>query len=326
MIRIVFFCIIFFKSLFSFAFVYNSESGGIAYDNAEQFDYNWSHFDVNSLVGNYSDCFLILKNNVPFYFSRTVHYYLDQPLPSNTSCFFIGWVSSSYADITAPYYPSSRRKSITTYPYAPPPCPSIDYESYPIFKRIDSSNLSRLAACVADCADLQMDLEECSCPYVGTQISSAFYVCEMPPPAFLSLSQKTLIKTNDLISESNSKLGLISGGTAAQTGLLSDILNTFRSLLTKTAGLFGTGDFAGNSEEDNSFIDFVNRDSSLDVTQIQPLVSSSGSCPASVSVSFFGRSSEFSYQPTCDFATRIRPIVVNAARVAAAWILMGAAL
>lgn len=155
----------------------------------------------------------------------------------------------------------------------------------------------------------------------------AFYCTVKPVQSSLELSQKTLKKTNDLISESNSKLGLIAGGTAAQTGLLNDILNSFRSFLTKTAGLFGTGDFAGNSEEDNSFIDFFNRDSSRNVAAIQPLVfSSSSSCPAPISVSFFGRSSNFSYQPTCDFATRIRPIVVNAARVAAAWILIGAAL
>lgn len=46
-------------------------------------------------------------------------------------------------------------------------------------------------------------------------------------------SQKTLAKTNDLISESNSKLGAISGGTVANTGLLREISSTLKNIASQ---------------------------------------------------------------------------------------------
>lgn len=314
-------------------------------------------FFENFLVGEDSDCFSLLSYSPPVNplgnVNFTKYYYLNDdekvnesgelystfyvpPLLPFSDCHAVGWVS------VAKQAPVNGCTGYDVCPEFPPislgdvsfteRCNKNEKPFFFRFSRTDyDSRVSvrmQSSTCVLDCDSLGMRPEDCGCPNKTVYyFDKDYYLAFCPIEAnFIYLSQKTLIKTNDLISESNSKFGLISGGTAAQTGLLSEILNTFRSLLTKTAGLFGTGDFAGNSEEDNSFIDFINRDSSRNVAAIQPLVSSSGSCPSPVSVSFFGRSSEFSYQPTCDFATRIRPIVVNAARVAAAWILIGAAL
>ena len=53
--------------------------------------------------------------------------------------------------------------------------------------------------------------------------------------------------------------------------------------------------------------------------------SSAGSCPAPRQVSFFGRPFSISYQPICDFATMIRPLIIGLAYLSAALIFVGAA-
>ena len=58
----------------------------------------------------------------------------------------------------------------------------------------------------------------------------------------------------------------------------------------------------------------------------QPYGSSrGGSCPAPRQASFFGRSLTISYQPICDFATMIRPLIIALAYFSAALIFVGAA-
>lgn len=52
---------------------------------------------------------------------------------------------------------------------------------------------------------------------------------------------------------------------------------------------------------------------------------SAGSCPAPRQVSFFGRPLSISYQPICDFATMIRPLIIGLAYLSAALIFIGAA-
>ncbi|MDO5055939.1 MAG: virulence factor TspB C-terminal domain-related protein [Lautropia sp.] len=52
---------------------------------------------------------------------------------------------------------------------------------------------------------------------------------------------------------------------------------------------------------------------------------SAGSCPAPRRASFFGRPLDISYQPICDFATMIRPLIIAFAYFAAALIFVGAA-
>lgn len=52
---------------------------------------------------------------------------------------------------------------------------------------------------------------------------------------------------------------------------------------------------------------------------------SAGSCPAPRQVSFFGRPLSISYQPICDFATMIRPLIIGLAYLSAALIFVGAA-
>lgn len=52
---------------------------------------------------------------------------------------------------------------------------------------------------------------------------------------------------------------------------------------------------------------------------------SAGSCPAPRQVSFFGRPFAISYQPICDFATMIRPLIIGLAYLSAALIFIGAA-
>jgi hypothetical protein len=50
----------------------------------------------------------------------------------------------------------------------------------------------------------------------------------------------------------------------------------------------------------------------------------SGSCPAPAQASFLGRPLSFSYAPTCQFLTGVRPVVIASAWLAAALIVIGA--
>lgn len=132
-------------------------------------------------------------------------------------------------------------------------------------------------------------------------------------------SQKTLAKTNDLISESNSKLGAISGGTAANTGLLKEISGTLKAI----AGQGAPG--SGSEEHDCSL--FPNDESCIDkksISTLSPSISSSGSCPAPESFSVLSGNYEFSYEPVCNFLDSIRGLVVAMGALSALLIVVTA--
>lgn len=133
-------------------------------------------------------------------------------------------------------------------------------------------------------------------------------------------SQKTLAKTNDLISESNSKLGAISGGTAANTGLLKEISGTLKAIA-------GQGSPSSPDPDNTDCSLFPNEPSCIDKKQISmlsPSISSSGSCPSPETFSILSGNYEFSYEPVCNFLDSIRGLVVAMGALSALLIVVTA--
>jgi hypothetical protein len=124
-------------------------------------------------------------------------------------------------------------------------------------------------------------------------------------------SQETAAKTNDLLSETNSKLGSISGSSAATTGLLGQILGTLRGIASQ--GTVGTGGDTGGGGDGGDGTGgtgdgVTTTDKSVSFSKS---FGSSGSCPVPESFSVLGGSYSFSYQPLCDLATSMRGIVIS---------------
>lgn len=145
----------------------------------------------------------------------------------------------------------------------------------------------------------------------------------------LKISEKTLIKLNELISESKSKLGVWAATNSKITDLLTQIKGSLSALLSTNFGVFGTGANSSNPENKNNpnspefESDFSAKNVYLD--NFQPIISSQVSqCPADISFSVMNASHKISFQSLCDFAQRINPVVIAAARVAAAWLVIGA--
>lgn len=150
-----------------------------------------------------------------------------------------------------------------------------------------------------------------------------------PKEVYLTDSEETQKTKNKLLSESNSKLGVIANANATITNLLKEIKDTLLSLSLKNFGVFGTNAKSPNpSNKDNPDSPEYEpelSDSDIDVSNISPLISKTGSsCPSDISISVLNSTHKFSYQPFCDFAERLRPLVIAAARVGAAWLVMGA--
>jgi hypothetical protein len=114
-------------------------------------------------------------------------------------------------------------------------------------------------------------------------------------------SQKTAVKTNDLISESNSKLGSVASSNATNTGLLSSILGTLQGIASQ--GSVGAG--AGGSSD--GFEPIVTNDKSVGSIYVS---SSFGICPTPESFTVLNNNYELSYQFLCDMAQSMRGFVV----------------
>ena len=158
-------------------------------------------------------------------------------------------------------------------------------------------------------------LGDCNCPNFA-MITSYFEVCSL---ITLEKSQVSAAKTNDLISESNSEFSSIASSNATISNLLAQIKYDLFALLAKNYAVFGMSENPPESVDDPTF-----SNSNVDLTEISPLIHNFSECPADFSFTVLGSSHHISYQPLCDFSGKLRPLVINAARVAAAWILIGA--
>ena len=151
--------------------------------------------------------------------------------------------------------------------------------------------------------------------YYSADVPHKAYFALYCPPAS-SASEQTAIKENDLISESNSKLGSVASSNSANTDLLNKIKNSLTALLSKNSAVFGVDSNASNEP--------IPLTSEISLSSISPLMSKSGSCPADISISVMNSTHHLSYQPLCDFANKLHPLVIAAARVSAAWLVIGA--
>jgi hypothetical protein len=108
-------------------------------------------------------------------------------------------------------------------------------------------------------------------------------------------SQETAVKTNDLISESNSKLGSIASSNATNTGLLSGILVTLQGIASQGSVGAGSSDsiFTNDESVQNIYVS-----------------SSFGMCPSPESFTVLNNNYELSYQFLCDMAQSMRGFVV----------------
>lgn len=148
-------------------------------------------------------------------------------------------------------------------------------------------------------------------------------------------SQKTAAKTNDLLSESNSKLGSIASSNANNSGLLGQILGTLRGIASQgTAGTgtgtgsggtggtgstgtgTGSGSGSGGSTGGGTGSSGDGTGASEGVTTSTKQISSvsasnsSGICPTPESFSIAGQSYSFSYESLCNMAESMRGIVI----------------
>jgi hypothetical protein len=211
---------------------------------------------------------------------------------------------------------------------SPSPIPSCSSGESPLFALIDKSNylVEQHNGCVSDVNSWFGDVEAECYFYLQASVPHTFryfFYCPIfdSSPA-LSVSQRTAVKTNELLSETDSKLGLIVGSSAANTGFLEQIKNIFFSLLTKKNAFLGVGNSYNEYEQllSISNIDLTN------LTKVDFLISSSSSsqCPIDVSFDLLGSTQKISFQPLCDFSMKFKPFVVAVSRVSAALLILGA--
>lgn len=282
--------------------------------------------EINSKVGTYSKCFFNNRLGTIWYFSAKNS---NPAFASKTSCFYLGWFRDSTITSVIPVSSGGIYTVISSRSYElPPSCPDPSVSSYYVMTFFRGSNLTRHPICESDCSIFQT--QDCACPsfyYSGT--FDKFYVCEMPPLSSLSVSEQTAKKRNDLLSESNSKLGSIAVSNSAITQLLKQIKDALLSLNSANFGIFGTNADSPNQSNKNDpnspeFEPSLSN-SSISVNDLEPMIySSSFQCPADISIDLAGSSHHFSYKPFCDFSEKLRPLVIAAARVSAAWIVIGA--
>jgi hypothetical protein len=197
------------------------------------------------------------------------------------------------------------------------------------------------SVCHSDCFSFGMSLEDCACPDVLVYTKTKYFVvCKVDSINDGFSSEKTAITKNALISESNSKLGSIASINSTSTNLLQQIKDSLSALLTKNYGVFGTGTVSSSSG--SSGANSLNPKNDPNSAEYEPTLSSSetdvsaisleksvvGSCPANFPIHFIRGSTyttqNLSFQPFCDFLENVRPIVIAAARVGAAWLVIGA--
>jgi hypothetical protein len=225
------------------------------------------------------------------------------------------------------YCPDGNFPFISPYRFPPPRFSINDYIS-PV--EYSDYSVEQHNGCASDVAGWGGNVEEDCFFYLQANVPHKVFYYFFCPISDISLSssQETATKKNDLLAESNSKLGVIASTNSAITGLLQQIKDTLLSLNSANFGIFGTG--ANSSDSANKFdpnspeFEPTLSDSKINVSNILPLLSEIGSCPDDISIFVMNSTHYISYQPFCDFAERLRPLVIAAARVSAAWLVIGA--
>ncbi|MDD2864676.1 MAG: virulence factor TspB C-terminal domain-related protein [Methylococcales bacterium] len=253
---------------------------------------------LNSLIGSYAPCTLLTKYGVLNFIQSDLSDLSD-------SCFWAGWsLENGYHK---EFFDSLGFLSHVDTADVPPVCPATTTAS--IF--ILTYNFSETYQFSSDCSSD-------GCIPALSYFFKKFYLClglGYPSPSLFS--EETAKKRNELLSQSNSNLGSIAGSNSAATELLKKIKDALLSLNSANFGIFGTN--ADSSEYESTL-----SDSNINVSSISPFMSEIGSCPKGISISVMNSTHYLSYQPLCDFAQNLRPLVVAAARVAAAWLVIGA--
>ena len=159
-------------------------------------------------------------------------------------------------------------------------------------------------------------------------------------------SQDTAIKTNQLISETNSKLGSLASSNATNASFLASIYSKLDSIFkqnvansagtgTGTGSGTGTGTGSGTTPcagSDCSYStgggtgsggvsDLNNTSKQVAFTNPAPVV---GSCPADIPVHVMGANLAFSYEPICNFSRSIHGVVTAMGALSAVLIVITA--
>ena len=148
-------------------------------------------------------------------------------------------------------------------------------------------------------------------------------------------SQTTAIKTNDLISESNSKLGSIASSNATNSSLLSNILNTLRGIASQgtpssspsnSSGSGSSGSSGSGNGSDNSSGSGTNSLSTdtKNIPKISPSMSNIGICPSPETFNVAGISYVFSYESICHVAEAFHGLVISMAALSSLLIVVTA--
>lgn len=336
----IIFLFIFFYSPFSFSsFIY----GGVTFQverHPEFFSDSYVGTSVrcSSLVSDIFMGYDGIDNLFRNYFNYSplyTHGFFSDSYSNFSDCVPLGFYKVSLTfipivdEIGSNYYSFSQSTSEIILPSCPDGSPfSV---AYPI--SIRSSSKQYHSFCMSDLGVYAYDGceegEACNCPIVP--IYDAVYyliICPTYALSFDSVSQETAIKKNDLISESNSKLGVIASTNSAITELLKQIKDALLSLNSANFGIFGTNadssDLSNKNDPNSPEFEPELSSSEIAVSAISSSLSKNGSCPSDISISIMNSTHYLSYQPLCDFLKNIRSLVIAAARVAAAWLVIGA--
>lgn len=232
-----------------------------------------------------------------------------------------------HVPVSIDFCPDGNLPFISPYRFPPPRNPIDEFISG---REYDNYSVEQHNGCVNDVTSWGGNVEDDCYFYLQANVphTLAYYFFCPVSEISLSSSQETAIKKNDLISESNSKLGVIASTNSAITELLKQIKDALLSLNSANFGIFGTNadssDLSNKYDPNSSEYEPTLSSSQISVSAISSSFSKSGSCPSDISISIMNSTHYLSYQPLCDFLKNIRSLVIAAARVAAAWFVIGA--
>jgi hypothetical protein len=269
-------------------------------------------------------------------------------LPSTTTCRAVGWIIPSYYNNPTPkpldrhsfdFYPNEDNWNFNEVFTPLPICSDGSTAKLSTYSYVLNKLAYPHTVCTSmgDYSQNYMDCDKkdpllyamggCNCPSLLASIIKKMAFCPATSPP--QKSEQTAIKTNSLIAESNSKVGLVASVNTTNTALLALIY-------AKLDSIFKTGQGLAISKkkppvEKSPFFDATSTDSSVinDLSQNETDVrvsidsSKNSACPAPISFNAFNQSQSISYQPLCNFAIRGRSMVIAAARVASACIVLG---
>jgi hypothetical protein len=248
--------------------------------------------------------------------------FFKSSLPSNTTCRAVGWIIPSYYDNPTPkpldrhtydFYPNQYNWNFNEVITPLPICSDNSTAQLSNYFYVLNKAAYQHTVCVSsgDHRQNYMDCDKedplldamggCNCPSLLASIIQKMAFCPASSPP--QKSQQTAIKTNQLISETNSKLGSLASSNATNANLLA-------SIYSKLSDIFKMGQVLPISKKETD-------------VRVSIDTPKNSACPAPIGFTAFGQSQFISYEPLCNFATRSRSMVIAAARVTAACVVMG---